>query len=32
MEKDSYTAILKNGKQLPVSKTGYQKLKEKLGI
>ncbi|MBL7769397.1 MAG: response regulator transcription factor [Flavipsychrobacter sp.] len=32
MEKDSYTAILKNGKQLPVSKSGYQKLREKLGI
>ncbi len=32
MEKDSYTAILKNSKQLPVSKTGYQKLREKLGI
>ncbi|KYP16559.1 LytTR family DNA-binding domain-containing protein [Flavihumibacter sp. CACIAM 22H1] len=32
MEKESYTAILKNKKQLPVSKSGYQKLKEKLGI
>lgn len=32
MEKESYVAILKNNKQLPVSKSGYQKLKEKLGI
>lgn len=32
MEKESYVAVLKNNKQLPVSKTGYQKLKEKLGI
>ncbi|MGG9971334.1 LytR/AlgR family response regulator transcription factor [Ferruginibacter sp. SUN002] len=31
-EKDSYLAILSNGKQLPVSKTGYVKLKEVLGI
>ncbi|HEY8399109.1 MAG TPA: LytTR family DNA-binding domain-containing protein [Flavihumibacter sp.] len=32
MEKESYTVILKNKKQLPVSKSGYQKLKLKLGI
>ncbi|WP_290789875.1 LytR/AlgR family response regulator transcription factor [Flavihumibacter sp. UBA7668] len=32
MEKESYVAVLKNNKQLPVSKSGYQKLKEKLGI
>jgi two-component system, LytTR family, response regulator len=31
-EKDSYLAVLRNGKQLPVSKTGYPKLKEKLGF
>jgi len=28
--KDSHTAVLKNGRQLPVSKTGYGKLKELL--
>ena len=31
-EKDSYMAILRNGKQLPVSKSGYPKLKEQLGF
>ncbi|TZF82152.1 response regulator transcription factor [Pedobacter sp. BS3] len=31
-EKETYTAILKNGKKLPVSKTGYGKLKQLLGI
>ena len=28
LEKDSHTVILKSGKRLPVSKTGYKKLKE----
>lgn len=32
MEKESYSLILKNKKQLPVSKSGYQKLRVKLGI
>ncbi|ULQ51020.1 LytR/AlgR family response regulator transcription factor [Flavihumibacter fluvii] len=31
-EKDSFMAILRNGKQLPVSKSGYPKLKEQLGF
>lgn len=31
-EKDSHLAILSNGKNLPVSKSGYVKLKEVLGI
>ncbi|MXV51117.1 response regulator [Pedobacter sp. HMF7647] len=31
-EKETYTAILKNGKKLPVSKTGYGKLKQVLGL
>jgi two-component system LytT family response regulator len=31
-EKESYTVILKTGGNLPVSKTGYKKLKEELGI
>ena len=31
-EKETYLAILSNGKKLPVSKTGYTKLKEVLGI
>ena len=31
-EKDSYMVILRNGKQLPVSKSGYPKLKEHLGF
>lgn len=32
MEKNSYIALLKNGKKIPLSRTGYTKLKEKLGI
>ncbi|GAO41615.1 LytR/AlgR family response regulator transcription factor [Flavihumibacter petaseus] len=31
-EKETYTAILRNGRQLPVSKTGYMRLREVLGI
>lgn len=31
-EKDSYTVILKTGGNLPVSKAGYKKMKEVLGI
>lgn len=31
-EKESYTLRLQNGKQLPVSRTGYLKLKEILGL
>jgi two-component system LytT family response regulator len=31
-EKETYLAVLSNGKKLPVSKTGYAKLKEVLGI
>ena len=31
-EKDSYLVTLSTGKQLPVSKTGYVKLKQILGI
>lgn len=31
-EKDSHLAILKNGAKIPVSKTGYIKLKQVLGI
>lgn len=31
-EKDGHIVSLKTGKTLPVSKTGYQKLKEQLGI
>lgn len=31
-EKDGYLAILKNQNKIPVSKTGYQKLKEIMGI
>jgi two-component system LytT family response regulator len=31
-EKESYLAMLKSGKQVPVSKTGYAKLKETLGL
>lgn len=31
-EKDSYEAILKSGTRIPLSKTGYPKLKEALGI
>ncbi len=32
MEKDSYVAVLRNGTKLPLSKTGYPKLKEVLGM
>lgn len=32
LEKNSYIALLKNGKKVPLSRTGYVKLKEKLGI
>jgi two-component system LytT family response regulator len=31
-EKDSHIAILKSGAKIPVSKTGYVKLKQVLGI
>lgn len=31
-EKDTYTAILSSGNQIPVSKTGYIKLKQVLGL
>ena len=31
-EKDSHLAILKSGAKVPVSKTGYVKLKQVLGI
>lgn len=31
-EKDSYTALLRNGRQLPVSKSGYPRLKSMLGL
>ena len=31
-EKDSHLAILKSGAKIPVSKTGYVKLKQVLGI
>ena len=31
-EKESYVAILKNSKQVPVSKTGYGRLREVLGL
>ena len=32
LEKNSYVALLKNGKKIPLSRSGYAKLKEKLGI
>lgn len=32
LEKNSYVALLKNGKRIPLSRNGYVKLKEKLGI
>lgn len=32
LEKNAYIALLKNGKKIPLSRTGYTKLKEKLGI
>jgi len=31
-EKNNYVALLKNGKKIPLSRTGYIKLKERLGI
>lgn len=31
-EKESYVAILKSGKQIPVSKSGYARMKEVLGM
>jgi two-component system, LytTR family, response regulator len=31
-QKETHLAILRNGKQLPVSKSGYTRLKEILGI
>jgi len=32
LEKNSYVALLKSGKKIPLSRPGYSKLKEKLGI
>lgn len=32
MEKNSYVAVLRSGKKVPVSRTSYSKLKEKLGV
>jgi two-component system, LytTR family, response regulator len=32
LEKNNYVALLKNGKKIPLSRNGYIKLKEKLGI
>lgn len=32
LEKNSYIAILKNGKRVPISRTSYSKLKETLGL
>ncbi len=32
LEKNSYVALLKSGKKIPLSRNGYAKLKEKLGI
>ena len=32
MEKNTYLALLKSGKKIPLSRAGYLKLKEKLGI
>lgn len=32
LEKNSYIALLKSGKKIPLSRNGYGKLKEKLGI
>ena len=31
-EKDNYIAILKDNNKVPISKTGYQKLKEVMGV
>ena len=32
LEKNSYVVLLKSGKKIPLSRSGYSKLKEKLGI
>ena len=32
LEKNTYIALLKNGKKIPLSRTGYSKLKETLGV
>jgi two-component system LytT family response regulator len=32
LEKDSHIALLKNGAKVPLSKTGYAKLKTVLGL
>lgn len=32
LEKNTYVALLKSGKKIPLSRTGYAKLREKLGI
>jgi len=32
LEKNTYIAILKNGKKVPLSRTGYTRLKELLGV
>lgn len=32
LEKNTYVALLKNGKKVPLSRTGYAKLKEYLGV
>lgn len=32
MEKNSYVAIMKNGKKVPLSRSGYSRIKELLGI
>jgi two-component system LytT family response regulator len=32
LEKNTYVALLKSGKKVPLSRTGYAKLKDKLGI
>jgi len=32
LEKNSYIAILKNGKRIPISRSSYSKLKEVLGL
>ena len=31
-EKENYLAVLKDGKQIPVSKSGYARLKQVLGL
>ncbi len=32
LEKNTYVVLLKNGKKIPLSRTGYSKLKETLGV